>query len=143
MTYQNYMQKQAKSSCPKNIFYHILYYYPIQCMCLIEYQTYLHIIKIKSRNKRNVGRLNKNNYFVVAYIVQLSNVYALNISTLFSYYLQQETLSIMELTNTKLSSTINDNIIRIEASYFADDIIYALDIINQIFRSRKQHVTLY
>jgi len=49
----------------------------------------------------------------------------------------------MELTNTKLSSTINDNIIRIEASYFADDIIYALDIINQIFRSRKQHVTLY
>jgi len=49
----------------------------------------------------------------------------------------------MELTNKKLSSTINDNIIRIEASYFADDNIYARDIINQIFRSRKQHVTLY
>jgi hypothetical protein len=32
----------------------ILYNYPIECMCLIEYQTYLHI-KIKSRNKRKAG----------------------------------------------------------------------------------------
>lgn len=134
MTYQNYTQKQAKSSRLKNNFYHILYNYPIQCMCLIEYQTYLHIIKIKSRNKRKAG--------CSIYCVIIQRI-LLKISTLFSYYLQQETLSIMELTNKKLSSTINDNIIRIEASYFADDNIYARDITNQIFRFRKQHVTLY